>query len=56
MSPLGGVNSVLIFLMFRREKIKFSFLDFVKIGTKLSAINFTLAFLYILLISSILGW
>jgi Na+/H+ antiporter NhaD/arsenite permease-like protein len=56
MSPLGGVNSVLIFLMFRREKIKFSFIEFVKIGTQLSAINFTLAFLYILLISSLLGW
>jgi Na+/H+ antiporter NhaD/arsenite permease-like protein len=56
LSPLGGVNSVLIFLMFKREKIKFSFLDFMKVGGILSALNFTLVFLYILLISSILGW
>jgi len=56
MSPLGGINSVLVFLMFKREKIKFSFFNFVKIGTQLSIINFTLAFLYLLLISSLLGW
>ncbi|WP_287585418.1 SLC13 family permease [Candidatus Borrarchaeum sp.] len=56
LSPLGGVNSVLIFLMFKREKIKFSFLDFMRVGGILSALNFTLVFLYILFISSILGW
>jgi len=56
LSPLGGVNSVLIFLMFKREKIKFSFIDFMRVGGILSALNFTLVFLYILLISSILGW
>ncbi len=56
LSPLGGVNSVLIFLMFKREKIKFSFLDFMRVGGILSALNFTLVFLYILLISNILGW
>ena len=55
-SPLGGINSVLIFLMFKREKIKFSFLDFMRVGGILSALNFTLVFLYILLISSLLGW
>ncbi len=55
-SPLGGINSVLIFLMFKREKIRFSFLNFMKIGGILSSINFTLVFLYILLISSLLGW
>jgi len=55
-APLGGISSVLMYLMFKREKIEFSFLEFLRIGGTLSIINFTLAFLYILLISSLLGW
>ncbi|MFX1520165.1 MAG: SLC13 family permease [Promethearchaeota archaeon] len=55
-APLGGISSVIVYLMFKKEGIKFSFLKFMKIGGTLSVINFMLAFLYILLVSNLLGW